>query len=241
MCATSRAISSGCGSSILARRDVLLNAGGYDPRLRAAGFEGGEDYLLQLKIARERQFAVVPEYLVGYRLHGRNMSHDPIRMLMSGVHALRLLHEEDPSPPSTFRPALVRMLLEASATSRRNGDLPLAGTCSDRRRRSATPRPRGSFVIRASAGSSCVSDRPSADSIRIPLRHRRGHSRRTPQPSGVGEVRVCRRRCATRPCPARTRAVAKGSHRRRCLRPAYDVRHHEPARTRGEATSPTDH
>jgi glycosyltransferase involved in cell wall biosynthesis len=65
-----------CGSAILADRDAILQAGGYDEGLRAQAAQGYEDWMLQLAIARDRPVECVPEHLVGWRAHGRNMSSD---------------------------------------------------------------------------------------------------------------------------------------------------------------------
>jgi hypothetical protein len=61
----------------------LEEIGGYSSQLREAGFEGCEDFSLQLAIASRYRFAVVPEYLVGYRSTGTNMSSDRVRMARS--------------------------------------------------------------------------------------------------------------------------------------------------------------
>jgi len=57
----------GNGSTPLMRRDHVLQAGGYDPELRAQNAEGCEDWKLYLALAERYEFAVVRESLVGYR------------------------------------------------------------------------------------------------------------------------------------------------------------------------------
>ena len=57
----------GNGSTPLMRKDRLLEAGGYDPELRAQNAEGCEDWKLYLSLAERYDFAVVRECLVGYR------------------------------------------------------------------------------------------------------------------------------------------------------------------------------
>ena len=64
----------GNGSAALVRRQALIDADGFDSRLRAAGAEGCEDYLLYFRVAERYHFAVVPEPLVGYRYLPNNMS-----------------------------------------------------------------------------------------------------------------------------------------------------------------------
>ena len=57
----------GNGSTPLMRKDRVLEAGGYDPELRAQDAEGCEDWKLYLRLAERYEFAVVRECLVGYR------------------------------------------------------------------------------------------------------------------------------------------------------------------------------
>jgi glycosyltransferase involved in cell wall biosynthesis len=57
----------GNGSTPLMRKDRVLEAGGYDPELRARDAEGCEDWKLYLTLAECYDFAVVRECLVGYR------------------------------------------------------------------------------------------------------------------------------------------------------------------------------
>jgi len=73
----------GNGSSVLFRREVLQEIGGYDVGLRAVGAQGCEDLQLYLAIAERFQFAVVPECLTGYRLTSTTMTCDVLQMLKS--------------------------------------------------------------------------------------------------------------------------------------------------------------
>ena len=57
----------GNGSTPLMRKDYVLEAGGYDPELRARNAEGCEDWKLYLALAERYEFAVVRDSLVGYR------------------------------------------------------------------------------------------------------------------------------------------------------------------------------
>lgn len=86
----------GNGSSILVRKHVLEQIGGYSTRLREANAQGCEDLLLQLRIALHYQFGTVPEYLVGYRQSPGNMSSDPERMFRSSLLALTMVLAECP-------------------------------------------------------------------------------------------------------------------------------------------------
>ncbi len=73
----------GNGSTVLMRKAAVIEAGGYDPSLRARSGEGAEDWQMCYRIATRHQFAVVPEHLVGYRATGANMSDNLLQMLRS--------------------------------------------------------------------------------------------------------------------------------------------------------------
>ena len=73
----------GNGSSPLMRKSAILEAGGFEPGLRAARAQGCEDLLLYFRIAERHEFAVVPEHLTGYRRHAETMSEDSLQMLRS--------------------------------------------------------------------------------------------------------------------------------------------------------------
>jgi glycosyltransferase involved in cell wall biosynthesis len=78
-----------CGSNVLVRREALIDAQGFSSRLRAAGFEGCEDWLLTCRIAETYLFVSVPEFLVGYRDRPNSMSSHHQRMLCSHMLACR--------------------------------------------------------------------------------------------------------------------------------------------------------
>jgi glycosyltransferase involved in cell wall biosynthesis len=71
------------GSNALIKRDVLIAAGGFDATLRARGGQGCEDWKLYLQIAERHQIAMVPEYLIGYRISPGSMSDDYEQMMRS--------------------------------------------------------------------------------------------------------------------------------------------------------------
>ncbi len=73
----------GNGSSPLMRKSAILEAGGFEPGLRAAHAQGCEDLLLYFRIAEKHEFAVVAEHLTGYRWHAETMSEDSLQMLRS--------------------------------------------------------------------------------------------------------------------------------------------------------------
>ena len=76
----------GNGSTPLMPRADVLACGGYDPALRDQKAEGCEDLKLYLALAERLPFAVVPDFLTGYRFSQGNMSSNAYRMLKS--HAL---------------------------------------------------------------------------------------------------------------------------------------------------------
>jgi glycosyltransferase involved in cell wall biosynthesis len=73
----------GNGSNAMMRRSLLEQVGGYDPGLRKAGGQGGEDWQIGLKLAEISDFACVPDVMVGYRRTRGNMSGDASQMLRS--------------------------------------------------------------------------------------------------------------------------------------------------------------
>lgn len=73
----------GNGSSALIRRSAILEVGGYDTSLRARNAEGCEDWRLYFEIAERHQFAVVSDFLTGYRRSPGAMSSNVLTMLRS--------------------------------------------------------------------------------------------------------------------------------------------------------------
>lgn len=73
----------GNGSGAMMRRRALVEAGGYDAGLRAAGAQGCEDYKLYFHIAERHRFGFVDDWLTGYRDLPDNMSSDLGQMLRS--------------------------------------------------------------------------------------------------------------------------------------------------------------
>lgn len=93
----------GNGSSVLVRRHVLEAVGGFEPGLRAKDAQGSEDYLFYCRVAEKFAFALVPDYLVGYRYIDGNMSADGVRM----VRSVELVIEEVGSRHPEKRPLLM--------------------------------------------------------------------------------------------------------------------------------------
>jgi glycosyltransferase involved in cell wall biosynthesis len=81
----------GNGSGLLFDRKAAIALGGYDQRLRAAGCEGYEDYLLQLMLSSAGPIACVNEYLVGYRQRAGAMSRD-LRRMSASEQLARTIH-----------------------------------------------------------------------------------------------------------------------------------------------------
>lgn len=98
----------GSGSSILVRKSVLEEVGGFDPCLREAGAEGCEDLLLQLRIAARYRFSEVSEYLVGYRRWAGGMSANREQMARSGTLAVRKALAECGDVPNLSADTMLR-------------------------------------------------------------------------------------------------------------------------------------
>ncbi len=107
----------GNGSSALVRRQALIDANGFDGRLRLAGAEGCEDRLFYCRVAEKYDFAVVPEHLLGYRYLPGNMSSNRTRMLQSWLLVDDQLLERHPRHARTLKRGLrdygVRLVLDA--------------------------------------------------------------------------------------------------------------------------------
>lgn len=115
----------GNGSAIMAPT-ALARAVGYEPRLRAEGVEGCEDYLFQLKLARSRPVGVAPGHLVGYRKLPGAMSSDGVRMLRSRLLALRMLADDDETPPAILAETQAVIRFWLGMVHIRGGDLAAA-------------------------------------------------------------------------------------------------------------------
>jgi glycosyltransferase involved in cell wall biosynthesis len=89
----------GNASSTMIRRTCFEQVGGYDCQFRKQSAQGCEDWDLYLRIAERCQFRVVPEFMVGYRRHGRSMSSDASSMARSHVQLLRKIKQRHPEIP----------------------------------------------------------------------------------------------------------------------------------------------
>jgi hypothetical protein len=100
----------GNGSNLLMRKNAILAVGGYDSGLRAAGAEGCEDELLQLRLASQYAFGCVPEYLTGYRQRPGAMSSDAVRMFDSEQ---RVFKQVEAIAPTVLKPLARRGAAES--------------------------------------------------------------------------------------------------------------------------------
>ena len=73
----------GMHATVMYRRDVIDEVGGFEERLRAC-----EDYDLYLRVARRHRISATPECLAEYRRHDSNMSGNLPLMLASALAAL---------------------------------------------------------------------------------------------------------------------------------------------------------
>src|SRR5207302_1748145 len=73
------------------------------------GGQGCEDWKLYCQIARTHRFAVVPEFLTGYRVLSGNMSSDVMQMLRSHELACQDLLEANPELAPAFHHARNRL------------------------------------------------------------------------------------------------------------------------------------
>ena len=68
---------------MLVRREIIARCDGFDNSLHAAGAQGCDDYLFCCRAAEICHFAVVPEFLVGYREMPGSVSSSVKKMLRS--------------------------------------------------------------------------------------------------------------------------------------------------------------
>jgi glycosyltransferase involved in cell wall biosynthesis len=112
----------GNASSPLVRMSAFRKTGGYDATLRARNAQGLEDRRLYLDLAERYCFAVVPEFLTGYRVVAGNMSSDVLQMLRSHDAVSSDFRSGHPELASTFhdsRNRLARYLLRRALKERR--------------------------------------------------------------------------------------------------------------------------
>ncbi len=90
----------GNASCTLIRKACLEQVGGYDPRFKAQHAQGCEDWDVYLRLAERYPFAVVPEFLVGYRKLAMSMSGNFQQMARSQHLMLQTIQESHPELPA---------------------------------------------------------------------------------------------------------------------------------------------
>ena len=100
------------GSAAVFRRDRMLEAGGYDEGLRAAGGEGAEDWKLTLTLAASGRVVYVPAPTVQYRISHSSMSRDAAVMRRSAMMVIDHMRQHGPKlPPWTYWHARTMILV----------------------------------------------------------------------------------------------------------------------------------
>ncbi|GGC26647.1 hypothetical protein GCM10011371_12780 [Novosphingobium marinum] len=111
----------GNGSSLLVRRDLAIELGGFDPEFAQRGIGGCEDFDLQLRILRRHRIELVPEFLVGYRTHAEAMSNDDLAMGRGIVAVVEKLGKRGLLEPAELRSARFAMRSHAIVRFARAG------------------------------------------------------------------------------------------------------------------------
>jgi glycosyltransferase involved in cell wall biosynthesis len=89
----------GNGSSMLVRRHVALELGGFDPSWAVLGMGGCEDLDFELKVAARYPIVCVPQFLVGYRRSPGNMSSQRLVMARGFLEVVRQHLKANPQLP----------------------------------------------------------------------------------------------------------------------------------------------
>lgn len=89
----------GNGSTLLVRRDVALDIGGFDGSYAAAGIGGCEDFDFELRLAAHYYIEVIPERLIGYRQYPGNMSSNHAQMARGALEVIRRSLAANPQLP----------------------------------------------------------------------------------------------------------------------------------------------
>ena len=109
----------GNGSSILVRRSIALEVGGFDPGWLHRGIGGCEDLDFELKIAAKYPLIALPLYLVGYRSHPNNMSSNRLTLAQSLIATVSYHLDLHPQLPEwatrKIRASAMEFALELSA------------------------------------------------------------------------------------------------------------------------------
>ena len=92
----------GTASATMIRRECFEKVSGYDSQFRTESKQGCEDWDLYLRIAQYYQFAVVPEFLFGYRRLSSSMSSNTHRMAQSHEYLLEKVKLRHPNTHRLF-------------------------------------------------------------------------------------------------------------------------------------------
>ena len=94
----------GNASSTLIRKTCLDHVGGYKTEFKTQNAQGCEDWDLYLRLAQQYKFAVVAEFLIGYRKLNNAMSADFQQMARSQQLMLKTVQDKHPEiPPYLYR------------------------------------------------------------------------------------------------------------------------------------------
>ena len=107
----------GNGSAPLMTRAAVLEAGGYDEQLR-----GCEDYKLLFRIAERHRFALVRDFLVGYRDRPDSLSSDFDLMLKTHAHCEAVFACGHPERVAALRRNRTRLMRFMASRCYRGGE-----------------------------------------------------------------------------------------------------------------------
>src|SRR5207253_768829 len=99
----------------------VLEAGGFESGLRAVHAQGCEDLLRYFRISERYDFAVVPEYLTGYRRHPETMSEDSLQMLWSYQLVTKEMYRKYPQYAEVIQGGRFLGFMHNPASARRHG------------------------------------------------------------------------------------------------------------------------
>ncbi|CAL4869841.1 Undecaprenyl-phosphate 4-deoxy-4-formamido-L-arabinose transferase (plasmid) [Asticcacaulis sp. MM231] len=89
----------GNGSNLMVRREAAIRVGGYRDDQREPKTQSADDHLLQLRLATQFRYVVVPEYLVGYRVVGGSVSSNKEQLHLSIMRNLEIIKSMTPHVP----------------------------------------------------------------------------------------------------------------------------------------------
>ena len=105
-----RCIPTFCHPATMARKEIIQMVGGYRKK-----FEGAEDHDLYLRLSRHGEIAVLPKFLLWYRLHSNQFSQvkkaQSIRASVAAIFCDMCAHQSLPDP-SEFNKSVEELVLE---------------------------------------------------------------------------------------------------------------------------------